>query len=85
MVTTCALLLDLLLSPLCYAAGKIIASTVAENTELLEQLLGVKPCVFKPCLPNLVSSVSDELPRLPCIGRWLARLVICLLVVVSDC
>mmetsp|Transcript_8645 Transcript_8645/g.14897 ORF Transcript_8645/g.14897 Transcript_8645/m.14897 type:complete len:193 (-) Transcript_8645:309-887(-) len=40
----------LLLSP----GGKVVASTVPENAELLFTLLGAKPCLFKPSIPHLV-------------------------------
>ncbi|GAX73222.1 hypothetical protein CEUSTIGMA_g675.t1 [Chlamydomonas eustigma] len=34
--------------------GKVIASTVAENDGLLSELLGSKPCNFKPSIPHLI-------------------------------
>lgn len=34
--------------------GKVIASTVIENQELLGSLFDAKPCAFKPSVPNLV-------------------------------
>jgi len=40
----------LLLAP----GGKVLLTTILENAELLEQLLGVKPNVFRPSIPNLV-------------------------------
>ncbi|KAG5175582.1 putative N6-adenine methyltransferase-domain-containing protein [Tribonema minus] len=40
----------LLLQP----GGKILATTIAENEELMAELLDVKPCVFKPSIPHLV-------------------------------
>lgn len=33
-----------------------MASTVAENKELLRSLLDCEPCTFKPSVPHLVSS-----------------------------
>ncbi|KAJ9515411.1 hypothetical protein QJQ45_016407 [Haematococcus lacustris] len=42
----------LLLQP--QGAGKVIASTVAENAPLMEELLGVKPVAFRPSIPHLV-------------------------------
>ncbi|KAL6755575.1 putative N6-adenine methyltransferase-domain-containing protein [Haematococcus lacustris] len=41
----------LLLQP---QGGKVIASTVAENAPLMEELLGVKPVAFRPSIPHLV-------------------------------
>jgi hypothetical protein len=35
-------------------AGKVIASTVAENESLLSELLATKPCNFKPSIPHLI-------------------------------
>jgi len=40
----------LLLSP----GGKIILTTVAENKEMLKEMLGVAPCAFQPSIPHLV-------------------------------
>jgi hypothetical protein len=37
-------------------AGKVIASSVAENQQLLHGLLGCTPCAFKPSVPHLVRS-----------------------------
>lgn len=38
-------------------AGKIIATTIAENAALLKELLGVSPQPYKPCIPHLVSAL----------------------------
>lgn len=35
-------------------AGKVVASTVAENGPLLAELLGASPVAFKPSIPHLV-------------------------------
>ena len=43
-------------------AGKIIATTIAENAGLLKDLLGVSPQPYKPCIPHLVSAVLKQLP-----------------------
>ena len=40
--------------PPCAPAGKVIASTVAENEAMLAELLGTKACAFKPSIPHLV-------------------------------
>lgn len=34
--------------------GKILLSSISENEKMLEELLGVKPKLFKPCIPHLV-------------------------------
>ncbi|CAM9426418.1 unnamed protein product [Chrysoparadoxa australica] len=34
--------------------GAILASTIEENADMMAKLLGVKPQVFKPSIPNLV-------------------------------
>ena len=34
--------------------GKLLCSTIDENKEFMEELLGVKPAVFRPSIPNLV-------------------------------
>uniref|UniRef100_A0A7S1G4D1 Uncharacterized protein n=1 Tax=Bicosoecida sp. CB-2014 TaxID=1486930 RepID=A0A7S1G4D1_9STRA len=33
---------------------RFLVSTIAENAEMMEELLGVKPQAFKPSIPNLV-------------------------------
>lgn len=33
---------------------RYLVSTIAENAEMMEELLGVKPQAFKPSIPNLV-------------------------------
>ena len=33
---------------------RLICSTIAENAEFMEAMLGVKPVAFKPSIPNLV-------------------------------
>lgn len=38
--------------------GKVIATTTAENEELLHELLGVRPTVFLPSIPHLVYQYS---------------------------
>jgi hypothetical protein len=35
-------------------AGKVIASTVAENEAMLAELLGTEACTFKPSIPHLI-------------------------------
>lgn len=34
--------------------GRYICSTIAENTEMMAELVGVKPQTFKPSIPHLV-------------------------------
>ena len=34
--------------------GRVLATTVAENIDLMDKLLQAKPTVFKPRIPNLV-------------------------------
>lgn len=34
--------------------GKILLSTIAENEEMMKELLDVHPCAFMPSIPNLV-------------------------------
>jgi len=34
--------------------GKFMGTAVIENEQLLKEELGAAPCVFKPCIPNLV-------------------------------
>lgn len=42
---------QLLLAP----GGKVIATTVAENHQLLADLMeGMRPCLFKPSIPHLI-------------------------------
>ena len=36
------------------AKGKLLCSTVPENAPFMEELLGVRPVVFQPSIPNLV-------------------------------
>eukprot|EP00941_MAST-03F_sp_MAST-3F-sp1_P000943 g943.t1 len=38
--------------------GKLLCTTIDENKELLFELLGVKPCIFRPSIPNLVYQYS---------------------------
>ena len=40
----------LLLKP----GGRVILTTIAENAEMMNELLGVRPNVFKPSIPHLV-------------------------------
>lgn len=34
--------------------GKVLATTVAENAQLMHELFGAQPVAFKPCIPHLV-------------------------------
>lgn len=34
--------------------GKVVCTTVIENAEVLNEILGVTPTVFQPAIPNLV-------------------------------
>ncbi len=42
-------------------AGRVIASTVAENEVIMKELFGATPCRFKPSIPHLVSAVGTLL------------------------
>ncbi len=37
-----------------HLSGKVIASTVAENAAMMEQMLGARPVAFKPSIPHLI-------------------------------
>ena len=56
-------------------AGKIIATTIAENAALLKDLLGVCPQPYKPCIPHLVSALLVRL--LCCVLLLRQALCIC--------
>ncbi len=54
--------------PWLLAAGKVLASTVAENAPLMAELFGARPCAFKPSIPHLVyqyNLYSSWTPRGP--------------------
>jgi hypothetical protein len=36
------------------STGKVLASTVAENAPLMQQLFSATPCAFQPSIPHLV-------------------------------
>jgi hypothetical protein len=36
-------------------AGRVLASTVAENKSLMQELFGAHTCTFQPSIPRLVS------------------------------
>ena len=38
--------------------GNLLCSTIDENAEFMHELLGVKPTVFRPSIPNLVYQYS---------------------------
>ena len=56
-------------------AGKIIATTIAENAALLKDLLGVSPQPYKPCIPHLVSALLKWM--LCCVLHLTRPLCIC--------
>lgn len=39
-------------------AGLVLCSTISENAPFMQELLGAKPCEFKPSIPNLVYQYS---------------------------
>ncbi|CAM9178573.1 unnamed protein product [Laminaria digitata] len=39
-------------------AGLVLCSTISENASFMKELLGAKPCKFKPSIPNLVYQYS---------------------------
>lgn len=39
---------------ICKNTGRIILSSIVENAMMLEELLQVRPCLFKPSIPHLV-------------------------------
>ncbi|EFJ13300.1 hypothetical protein SELMODRAFT_424673 [Selaginella moellendorffii] len=45
--------------------GKILLSTIMENSQLLERMLDVKPQVFQPCIPHLVYQALEKDVRHP--------------------